>query len=227
MKYTEMECQRFDAEILRLQNKRARCASYMEKLHTAFAPCHRLPSEILAKIFMQCLDWHDPLGSCINIPIKKINGTWPRQQHQGLLPAPWILGYICSRWRQIALGEKHLWNSISFTGNRDHFEMLIEAFRRGGQSALQLEARGFPEQFIGREFFSIVVCPQSHRISSLILRICAATYRAFLLLPSGLFDKLLGVEPQVCQHWRGMCSTSTATVFQNAPRLRRATLPIM
>jgi len=226
IKDTEMECQSLDAEILRLQNKRARYALHVEKLHTAIAPCNHLPPEILANIFIQCLDWHDSLGRSLHISGEKVNGTWQRQQCQGPLPVPWTLGHICSRWRQIALGEKRLWNSISFTGHgRHHLEMLEEAFKRGGQSALQLEAGELLEGFSSRKnnpFLYHIVCPQSHRISSLHLHICAATYNNFLLLPSGLFDELVCVELRVGQ---GLYITSTATVFQNTPQLRRATPP--
>ena len=246
MKDTEMECQSLDAEILRiqerlpslqnncarcpnlgtkilqvqerllsLQNKRSRYASHMEKLRTALTPCKDLPAEILAEIFIQCLDWRYSLGRSLIISAEK----W---QYQNPLPAPWILGHVCSKWRQIALGEKRLWNSISFAGKREHhLEMLEEAFKHGGRSALRLEAREFPS--VG-DFLSVVVCPQSCRISSLFLHIYPATYRDFLRLPSGLFNELVCVELWAAQEW-SMCVISTATVFQNAPRLRRATLP--
>ena len=235
VKDTEKECQDLDAEIFRvqlylasLQNKRAKYASHMENLHTAIAPCKHLPSEILARIFIQCLGWRDSLGRSLNIPVDKVNGPWLRQHRPGLLPAPWILGQICSRWRQIALREKRLWNSISFAGNsRNHLEMLEEAFKCSGQSALQLEAEESFEGSSMREnnpLLSLVVCPQSHRISSLHLHIRLTTYEDFLLLPSGLFDELVCVEVRVHEPW-AMRVTTTATVFQSTPHLRRATLP--
>jgi len=96
--------------------------------------------------------------------------------------------------------------------------MLEEAFKRGGQSALQLEAREIVERSPMREnnpFLGIVVRPQSHRISSLVLHTCAATYRDFLL-PSGLLDELVSVELRVNQF---LPLPSAATVFQGTPRL--------
>jgi len=193
VKDTEMECQSLDAEILRLQNKRARYASHMEKLHMVLAPSKHLPPEILAKIFTPCLEWHDSMSRSLKIPVENVNSTWQGQQRPDPLPAlPWILGHICSRWRRIALGEQCLWNSISFTREgQHHLEMLEKAFKRGGQSALQLEATEFPVIREIRPFLGDVVRPQSHQISSLSLHIFPATYRDFLLLPSGLFNELV------------------------------------
>ena len=73
-------------------------------------------------------------------------------------------------------------------------EMLEEAFQRGGQSALQLDDREFFDGSSLEEdkpFLRVIVCPQSHRISSLLLHIYTDTYKDFLLLPPGLFGELV------------------------------------
>jgi len=48
----------------------------MEELHTTLAPCEHLPSEILAEIFILCLDWHKSLGRSLRIS----TGPWGEPQ---------------------------------------------------------------------------------------------------------------------------------------------------
>ena len=186
----------------------------MEKLHIALAPHKHLPPEILAEVFLHCsLD--GKLG--VLIP----------SSHP--LPAPWVLGHVCSRWRRIALGEKRLWNSIYYEGNlRRHVFLLEEAFKHSGQSTLQLEASDSPSY---PSFLREVVLPQSHRITSLLLDFSAAvTLVDFLFLPSGLFSELECVKLHVTSvQILGYHSVpqAPATVFQRASRLRRITVPVL
>jgi len=162
---------------------------------------------------MHCLH-HYPLDGRLTIPRR-------------LSPVPWVLGHVCSRWRKIALGERRLWNSIYYEGkSRRHVLFLKEAFKYSGQSTLQLEleTRESGEK-LNKAFFREVICPQSHRITSLSLGVVPATFRVFLLLPSGLFDELECIKLQIL--WdRVSMSMPPATVFQAAPRLRRVTIPL-
>ena len=223
MKASESGFQTLDAEILRVQDhlsslqaKRARCEAHTEKLRIAVAPHNSLPPEILAEVFLYCLH-HDPLDGRLAIL---------RPSPHPLL-APWVLGHVCSKWRQIALGEKRLWNSIYYEGNlRRHALLLKEAFKRSGQSAIQLEARE-SENKVYKPFFRDVIHPQSRRITSLLLVVATATFKDFLLLPPGLFNELECVKLQILQDYGSISSIPPATVFQGAPRLRRATIPFL
>jgi len=75
---------------------------------------------------------------------------------------------------------------------------------------------GFPRD---EPFLSVVLCPQSHRISSLFLYLKVDTYKDVFLLPPGLFDELVWVE--IFAGWHSIPDViPTATT----PRLRRTTL---
>ena len=218
LKGSESEIHNLDAEILRvqghlasLQAKRARYEAHTKKLRIAVAPHKYLPPEILAEVFLRCLPPDGRLG---------ILRRSPRP-----LPAPWVLGHVCSRWRQIALGEKRLWDSIYYEGNsRRHVVLLKEAFKHSGPSSLQLEARESGDKLF-KPFFREVVRPELRRITSLFLAIEEMTFKEFLLLPSGLLDGLecvkIHISPGV-----GYRSLPPATVFQKAHRLRRVTIPL-
>jgi len=105
--------------------------------------------------------------------------------------------------------------------------LLNEAFKYSGQSTLQLEARETGDKFY-KPFLREVVFPQSHRITSLLLDVAGATFRAFLLLPSSLFGELECIKLHIPSSY-GHFSVPQApvTVFQGAPRLRRVTIPLL
>ena len=225
MKVSELGFHILDAEISRvqkhlstLQKQRARCEAHTKKLRIAVAPHKYLPPEILAEVFLHCL-YHDPLDGRLAI--------LGRSPH--LLPVPLVLGRVCSRWRQIAFGEKRLWNSIHYEGNlRRHVILLQEAFRHSGQSTLQLEAVESRISGLYQSFLHEVVLPQLHRITSLLLDVGGATFQDFLRLPSGLLDELECVKIQI--HRGDEYSSSPqapTTVFQGASRLRRVTIPLL
>ena len=187
----------------------------MEKLRIAVAPHNYLPPEILAEVFLHCSN-HETLDGRL-----AILGRSPRP-----LPAPWMLGHICSRWRQIASREQCLWNSIYYKGNSWRRVLLLRgAFGDGGQSPLRLGAGEFRED-LGKLFLREIVRPQLRRITSLFLDVATTTFKNFLLLPSGLLDELECIKIQVCSG-NGDLSPPPATVFQKAPRLRRVTIPLL
>lgn len=222
LEVSESETHNLDTEVLRVQEhlsslmmKSVRYEAHMEKLRIAIAPHKYLLPKILAKVFLHCLH-HDPLDRRLVIS--------RRSPHP--LPAPWVLGHVCSRPRQIVLREKHLWNSIYYEGNSwRHMILLKEAFRRSGQLMLHLEAREFGGK-VYKPFFREVVRPELHRITCLSLDIAKSTFKGFLLLPSGLLDELERVKIQI-RPGIGYISPLPATVFQKAPRLRRVTTPLL
>ncbi|KAF9461426.1 hypothetical protein BDZ94DRAFT_1263659, partial [Collybia nuda] len=82
-----------------LRRERARANEHVCKLRTALAPHKHLPTEILTKIFVLCME-----GKELNIPPD-------RHQRQ----VPYILGEVCSRWRVVSHAEPHLWRRLRFT----------------------------------------------------------------------------------------------------------------
>ncbi|KAJ6505667.1 hypothetical protein C8R47DRAFT_1037622 [Mycena vitilis] len=93
----------------------------------AVSPLRQLPTEILCRIFVTALK---PLA---NFELPK---------------APWYLGQICKRWREIAIGMPVLWSSFwAYTG-RGYIqpprllEQFQEQFRRAGDTPLDVTVCG-------------------------------------------------------------------------------------
>jgi len=196
--------------ILLLQDKRAGYVEDMKKLRPSIAPDKYLPLEILIEIFLQ-------YAAEIAEEVKYTTASMDRRLSQ----FPWVLGRICSRWRQIALAEPRIWGTIGFNAtNHDNLPMLSEAFRRGGQSRLWLSASEDVEKYKYVEFLRDIVCSQSKRITDLSLSIFEETFEEFLTLPSDSFPVLEAFQLDMMEHlypWPG----SDASIFQGATRLRR------
>ncbi|KAF9461676.1 hypothetical protein BDZ94DRAFT_1310424 [Collybia nuda] len=98
-------------------------ATRKERLQALIAPHKLLPPEVPVRIFEEYLDGNPapvlPTGS------KSI---------------PWVLGQVCSRWRDICLTQPHLWDSVSLC-SRKNFPTLVlkEAFRRSDPRSIELD----------------------------------------------------------------------------------------
>jgi len=179
----------------------------MKKLLPAIAPHKSLPPEILVEIF---------LHYAADIAEQVIYGTEPSDRR--LSQFPWVLGHICSRWRQIALAEPRIWGTIGVNGN---LPMLNEAFRRGGQSRLWLSVKeGENGRYTHDVFLRDVICSQSKRITDLSLSVWDETFERFLTLPSDSFPVLEAFQLERTVGYSCL-PDSDACVFQGATRLRR------
>jgi len=192
--------------MLLLEGKRAGYTEDMKKLRPGIAPHKYLPPEILIEIFRYY---------AAEIAEQVIYETTPLHRH--LLQFPWVLGQICSRWRQIVLADPRIWGTIGVTAvEYSNRPMLNEAFRRGGQSRLWLSAS---EDRDYHGFLRDVVGSQSKRITELTLFVFGGAFLEFLSLPSDSFPALEAVElvPLGFPH----IPDSVVSVFQGAARLRR------
>ena len=201
--------------ILLLQERRTGYVEDMKKLRLAMAPHRSLPPEILAEIF---------LHYAAEIAEQFIH-DFPMLTYRRLSPFPWVLGHICSRWRQIALAEPRIWSTIGFkAAEQGDLLMLNEAFKRGGQSRLWLLASDLAlgNESIHHDFLRDVVCSQSKRITELELSICGETFEKFLFLPSDSFPMLEAVRLAVFgSGFSRRTPDSDMSVFRGAVRLRR------
>ncbi|KAF8056503.1 hypothetical protein FPV67DRAFT_1530174 [Lyophyllum atratum] len=85
-----------DREIDELVLKRTQEKETLQTLASALAPIKRIPSEVLAEIFVQELD-----GRHVSLNEPRKSGT------------PWSLLQVCRRWRHVALTELRLWNRMT------------------------------------------------------------------------------------------------------------------
>ena len=209
---TQLERDAIDAEILRtherlnaLYERRRRYPVYVSRLQTALAPHKDLPPEVLSEIFLNCFDDH---------PIVRIS----RFRRGPLLP--WVLGQVCSRWRQIVLNDTRLWAGISFGGyDPRSVLMLQEAFKHSGQSALRLGAFGGLGN-ISEHFVHDVICPGAHRITHLRLNVSSAIFYDFLCLSPGLFAALEEVSLEAFAESGRTALQRDPSVFRGSFRLQ-------
>ncbi|KAJ7114031.1 hypothetical protein C8R44DRAFT_676471, partial [Mycena epipterygia] len=93
-----------DGEILRLQDRlkkleeeRAPLAIYHAQNNGILSPVRRLPPEVLGEIF----SW--TLPSARDALLRRRFDT---------KNSPWVLTYICGRWREVALSTPSLWSLV-------------------------------------------------------------------------------------------------------------------
>lgn len=128
-----------DAEILAieaaldvLRRRRTKEAERIQKLQVGMTPHKRLPPELLAAIFVHCMEF------CYAVDVV------PRFRHGNL--TPWPLTQVCSRWREIALAEPRLWKHIQFPRldmpwPKNTTELMHDlCSRRGGEGKIKLRA---------------------------------------------------------------------------------------
>lgn len=79
----------------RLYGQREDCVLRINRYSVALSPHSRLPSEILAKIFVESIGDEETV-----LPPRKA-------------ATPWVFLWVCSKWRQIALAEHRLWDCLA------------------------------------------------------------------------------------------------------------------
>ena len=86
-----------------LRRKRKPLQKFIAEQNTILAPIRRLPAEILAGIFVLCMNYD-------------ISSFDPMQ-------SPLLVSRVCRGWRQVALSTQNLWSSITVTDYRSSSKM--------------------------------------------------------------------------------------------------------
>ncbi|KAG6829136.1 hypothetical protein H0H92_005610, partial [Tricholoma furcatifolium] len=95
---------RVEAELNQLLAERKSYTSRMDKLHSALSAHKMLPPELLTKIFVEA----SPSPLCLRSTADSGSLVIRDDGSRSLLPAL----SVCSRWRQIALDSRDLWDSV-------------------------------------------------------------------------------------------------------------------
>lgn len=126
----DTEVSALQAAITTLRHRRATEMGHIKALHTGIAPHKKLPSELLAKIFVHSLEYDD--------------AEWEASMGiAGPTRMRWALGQICSRWREIVLAEPLLWNRVATFHSDPCSERSMDLVRHvcshhGGQGKIDL-----------------------------------------------------------------------------------------
>ncbi|KAL0578519.1 hypothetical protein V5O48_003462 [Marasmius crinis-equi] len=92
----DVEMAQLQASMVALEKRRKRLGGRPPAYKLALNPVRRFPTEILAHIFMLCVDEE------VKPPYRSL---WPGQP-------PWVLSQVCRKWRMIALSLPQLWSTI-------------------------------------------------------------------------------------------------------------------
>ncbi|KAK7054705.1 hypothetical protein VNI00_003168 [Paramarasmius palmivorus] len=91
----EEELRILNKKIVQLQVERDKLQSFVDGHHALLSPARRLPRDVLAEIFLQCLP-------TVQLPVCSATD------------APLLLTTICRSWREIAVTTPRLWRAIHF-----------------------------------------------------------------------------------------------------------------
>ncbi|KAJ7605291.1 hypothetical protein FB45DRAFT_1069411 [Roridomyces roridus] len=99
------------AQLMQLEDERSLLSDSLQKNTAVTSPLRWIPPEVLAEIFTWTLPEHYEKPARVD-------------------ECPWVLGHICSRWREIALSTPSLWSFSFIAGvhpNRYPLLPMIEA----------------------------------------------------------------------------------------------------
>lgn len=190
----------------------------MNRYSIAISPHKHLPSEILAKIFVYSLE--DELTV---LPLYSTS-------------LPWVLRWVCSRWRQIALAEHHLWNRLNMKrsqsfSTRSMVKRWIPRIWNPKQTfplSLKIRSSSTYDDLPLRD----VLSPYFRRLQNLSIRICEKPATDFLISPPIPFDSLESLvldftkEMPFPREGDTVAENPPVAVFSNSPRLRKVTVII-
>ncbi|RDB21636.1 hypothetical protein Hypma_011282 [Hypsizygus marmoreus] len=188
----------------------------ISRLRIAIAPHQRLPTEVLAEVFVNCIG-----DRSVEIPV-------PASQH-----IPWHLGHICARWRNVALSEPRLWNTIFFTYHpRKHTSIppaLQEALNRSGQGPLTfiIVCISHTHTISAPDIIPNLISRYAYRCTEIRLVLPELQMKAFLEDPSISLDSLETANLAFsigCRHNITHTFFQEAPVFASASRLRKLIL---
>jgi hypothetical protein len=171
-----------DAEIVRVQGildalkaKRQAISECVKGHRALLCPIRRFPAELVSMIFLRCLELEGGRKTALN--------------------APWVLGWICSRWRGIALSTQKLWSKPKFCLYKQPYKRDVALAKtwlaRAGRCSLSITLTGD--------------CKNVHPVLKMALDHCEQWQCLDLHLPFSMI-----------QHF--------AVVRHKLPRLRRLTL---
>ncbi|KAK1215001.1 hypothetical protein PQX77_022412 [Marasmius sp. AFHP31] len=99
--------ERLELMRLSLERERARISRIVGKYQRMLRPIHKLPTELLTKIFLFSMDNTD-ICDCAGLPIQPPSSLNTSQR-------PWVLSQVCRSWRKLASSTPALWSFLSFS----------------------------------------------------------------------------------------------------------------
>ena len=156
-----------------LEHLRSKAMVLKKRINQHFAPVLRLPPEVTAKIFEDCIP---QIFWCTEDPTL----------HSKIMPnasIPLVIGKVCRAWRHQAWSTPKLWSSISLLLDRRtpvDCELLKEWILRSGRSPLSIHLRLDRTMTTAR---NVIQC-----ILSMVAECCERWRDVYLALPLSLYS---------------------------------------
>ncbi|KAF7981011.1 hypothetical protein HWV62_35849 [Athelia sp. TMB] len=123
----DTEIHHIQGVLTELLAKRTALHSQAERLTALHHPIRRMPSELLAEIYLQCIDtpWMHDIGSG-DYPVTETGDNfgqdlqWAPGRFIKLGKMPLVLSSVCALWRRVAIATSELWASISLVIEPTH-----------------------------------------------------------------------------------------------------------
>jgi hypothetical protein len=203
----EREISRLKAALEKAEAQRRVHVDEISRFIGALSPQKRLPSEILAMIFVHAM--------CDQPTILPPSTTG----------APWAFLWVCSRWRQVALAEHRLWRSLDVRPPILHTTQglmnfcLFPLWVATRMPPVSMTVKSVDYGLIVRD----VLWPYFRRLQSLSLDIPTRALSFFLLGDPIPFERLDSVTLEFIVSAEHL-GRGVVRVFSASPNLRRITL---
>ncbi|KAJ7610325.1 hypothetical protein DFH06DRAFT_1374718, partial [Mycena polygramma] len=115
-------------------------ATFFATLPAGAAPVHRLPPEILTRIFPLCTSYDDP----VRHPSVWMDSSAERQLERLAQKHLLDLAGVCSQWLALVMGTPSLWRSVEVDCSRwssRHTDILAKVLQRSGATPLRVFVR--------------------------------------------------------------------------------------
>ncbi|KAJ6512002.1 hypothetical protein C8R47DRAFT_675946 [Mycena vitilis] len=114
--------------------------TFFATLPAGATPVHRLPPEILTRIFPLCASYDDPVRN----PSVWMDSSAERQLERLAQKHLLDLAGVCSQWLALVMGTPSLWRSVEVDCSRwssRHTDILAEVLQRSGATPLRVFLR--------------------------------------------------------------------------------------
>lgn len=135
-----------------------------------------------------------------------------------------MVGWICSGWRNVALGLKQLWTHAVLgheyirRPNQGHIDCTNHFLSRAGSLPLDVELDC--RHFDSHTFVQKLLFPRVDQCRRIKLYVSNISLQSFLQLPPGSFNNLESLNIFDSKGWE----SPAVELLQAAPQLRRLTL---
>lgn len=186
----------------------------IERFRIALAPHKSIPPELWNYVFLLAS------GRGVTLPLRRYRSS-----------VPWSVSYVCSTWRQIALAEPRLWDTInidySLTSNYSRLNSIANnVISRSGECGISLASTEFTSMFEDSIFSLAAQREHTHRIHHLNISTTRDALVQYLESPPLQLVSLESMTLSILGHYHfnDLLTHNPMTLFSDAQSLRKITL---